>query len=399
MLLKKNILLYIFIAIFTTLLFYRPYKITNDLSKNEKVQDFDYIFNNIKDGYPYIGIDINSKKWIDNKDLYIKRIKNTKNDDEFTKEISTIVSELDNKHTEVIDNKKRFEMFKKSYSNRSEYNFLNEKKVIERYNNLKPNIKSFKGNFLKKELILKDVVENKIGYIYLPSMTPQTGSLNNDLSIIENYLKERKNYNALIIDIRGNKGGINKYWQDIVSKIINQDITINGYRFYKNQNNLIKNYVNIEKIKLNPIKTFNNDINKTFSNNFDVYENTSYTIKCNNTLNFNGKIYLLVDNEVYSASDFFAMFCKNTKFATLIGKETSGDGGVLDPVLFKLPNSDLIVRMASCMYLNKTEIDNIHINTSPDFKINNSIRTRNFKNDKCINKVLTLENIELEEII
>ena len=45
------------------------------------------------------------------------------------------------------------------------------------------------------------------------------------------------------------------------------------------------------------------------------------------------------------SSESFSMFCKETKFATLIGQTTGGDGGGLDPVLFKLKNSGLIVRM------------------------------------------------------
>ncbi|WP_442952502.1 S41 family peptidase [Paraclostridium sp. AKS81] len=110
-------------------------------------------------------------------------------------------------------------------------------------------------------------------------------------------------------------------------------------------------------------------------------------------MNFKGNIYLLTDKKVYSSSEFFAMFCKESKFATLIGGTTGGDGGGLDPALFELKNSGLIVRMASGMYLNKDGICDEEVKTIPDFEINNCERTKNVKDDKCINKVLELEHI------
>ena len=395
---NKVIFLVTIIIIIIMIIFNQTHKKSNQLSSFEKMEDFNIIYENIKSGYPYLGIDDNSKEWIENKDKYIKRIKLTKNDNDFVKELSEIISELGNKHTEVIDNKKRYEMFKKSYSKKSEYDFLNDSRVIDRYNKLTHNIKNYKVSFFKKELTLKDVVNGKVGYIYIPSMTPQNGSISKDIDIIYNYLKERKNYDALILDIRGNKGGINKYWESIVSKIIDKDITINGYRFFKSDNNLIKGFTYSEKIKLNDINTLNINIDKKIYEKFNSYENTSYTIKSENNLNFKGKIYLIIDKDIYSSSDFFAMFCKNTKFATLIGEETSGDGGVLDPVLFKLPNSDLVIRMCSCMYLNKDSSFNKNFKTTPHFKVN-AKRTKDFRNDKCIIKVLELEGIDKDNIL
>lgn len=209
-----------------------------------------------------VNIRSSGKDWISNKNTYIKRIKDTTNDDEFVAEMSDILSELGNKHTEVINNKKRYEMFKKAYSKNNWYDFLNDKKVIERYDNIKPEIKICDGNFLKKELVLQDAVNGSVGYIYLPSMAPQHGSMKNDLNMIGDYIKTLDNYKALIIDIRGNKGGSDSYWQGIVSKLINDDIKISGYRVYRNKSELIKNYTDERKIKLNPIEKLPQSIRK-----------------------------------------------------------------------------------------------------------------------------------------
>ncbi|WP_092926035.1 S41 family peptidase [Romboutsia hominis] len=396
---KKKILFLAIIFIFIITIGNCIYPKKEQLSKREKVEDFEYVYNTIKNGYPYLDVNkrCNNIDWLGNKDKYLKRIKNTKNDEEFIEEMSSILSDLDNRHTELIDNKKRYELFKKSYSNNNWYDFLDDKKVVDRYNSIKPKIKISKDIFFKKELILKDVIKDKVGYIYLPSMASKNGSTDKDLKMIGDYISTLGKHKALIIDIRGNLGGSDRYWQGIVSKLIKNDIKVNGYRTYRNNSEIVKKYIDVRHIKLEPIEKLPMNVKKNAPEEtlkkFSDFENTSYTIKANPNLKFEGSIYLLVDGKIYSSSESFSMFCKGTKFATLIGQTTGGDGGGLDPVLFKLKNSGLIARMASGMYLNKDGICDEEFKTTPDFKIKDCKRTVNFKDDNCIKKVLELENI------
>lgn len=396
---KKKLLCLAIIFIFIIAVGNCIYPKNGQLSKEEKVEDFENVYDAIKNGYPYL--DVNKRRnnidWLGNKDKYLKRIKNTKNDEEFIEEMSSILSDLNNRHTELIDNKKRYELFKKSYSKNNWYDFLDDKKVVDRYNSINSKIKIPKDILLKKELILQDVIKDKVGYIYLPSMASKNGSTDKDLKMIGDYIKTLGKHKALIIDIRGNLGGSDRYWQGIVSKLIKNDIKINGYRIYRNNSEIVKKYTNVRNIKLEPIENIPMNVKKNAPEEtlkkFSDFENTSYTIKANNDSKFEGNIYLLIDEKIYSSSESFSMFCKETKFATLIGQTTGGDGGGLDPVLFKLKNSGLIVRMASGMYLNKDGICDEEFKTTPDFKIEDSKRTANFKDDKCIKKVLELENI------
>lgn len=399
---KKKVLflviIFIFIIVLGSCIYAKNSQLSTEngqLSKKEKVEDFEYMYNVIENGYPYL--DVNERRnnidWLGNKDKYLKRIKNTENDEEFIEEMSSILSDLDNRHTEVIDNKKRYELFKKSYSNNNWYDFLDDEKVVDRYNSIKPKIKVSNDILLKKELILEDVIKDKVGYIYLPSM----GSRNGSMEMIGDYINTLGKHEALIIDIRGNLGGSDSYWQGIVSKLIKNDIKINGYRIYRNNSEIVKKYTDVRNIKLEPIENIPMDVKKNAPKEtlkeFSDFENTSYTIKANNDFKFEGNIYLLVDEKVYSSAESFAMFCKETKFATIIGQTTGGDGGGLDPVLVKLENSGLIFRMASGMYLNKDGICDEEFKTTPDFKIKNCKRTENFNDDNCIKKVLELENI------
>ncbi len=75
---------------------------------------------------------------------------------------------------------------------------------------------------------------------------------------------------------------------------------------------------------------------------------------------------VLVDEDVYSASENFVMFCKNTGFATLAGTTTGGDGGISDPMLLSLPNSGLIVRFSIYYSLNADGTGNEANGTKPE---------------------------------
>ncbi|MGX9755393.1 S41 family peptidase [Clostridioides difficile] len=396
---KRKILFLVIICISIILLGNHTYSQKNQLSEEEKIDDFKYVYKVIKTGYPYLDVNkrLNHIDWLENEDKYINRIKNTENDEEFIEEMSSILSELNNKHTELIDNKNRYELFKKSYSNNNWYDFLNDKKVVDRYNSINTKIKMPNDIFIKKELILEDIIKGKAGYMYLPAMSPQNGSIDKDLKMIGDYINTLEKHQALIIDIRGNSGGSDRYWKGIVSKLIKNDIKIEGYRLYRNNNEIVKKYTNARNIKLEPIKNLPADVKKNAPKetlkNFSEFEKTSYIVNTNNDLKFQGNIYLLIDEKVYSSSESFSMFCKESGFATLVGETTGGDGGGIDPVLFELKNSGLIVRMSSCMYLNKDGMCDEEFKTIPDFKVKDCKRTANFKDDNSIKKVLKLENI------
>ncbi|VFE07511.1 hypothetical protein [Clostridioides difficile] len=154
---KKKVLFLVIILAFIILLGNSTYSQKNQLSEEEKVDDFNYVYNVVKTGYPYLGVNkrLNNIDWLENKDEYIKRIRSTENDEEFIEELSSILSDLNNKHTEVIDNKKRYELFKKSYSNNDWYDFLNDKEVVDRYDSMNPKIKMPDDIFVKKRIDFK----------------------------------------------------------------------------------------------------------------------------------------------------------------------------------------------------------------------------------------------------
>ena len=76
---KKGV--YILILMMTSLtLSACSYSSDGQLSKEEKVADFKYMYKVVKEGYPYLDVNkrLNNIDWLENKNEYLKRIKNTK---------------------------------------------------------------------------------------------------------------------------------------------------------------------------------------------------------------------------------------------------------------------------------------------------------------------------------
>ncbi|MBL4662419.1 MAG: hypothetical protein JKY22_02395 [Flavobacteriaceae bacterium] len=89
---------------------------------------------------------------------------------------------------------------------------------------------------------------------------------------------------------------------------------------------------------------------------------------------YSGNIFLLVDNVVFSSAETLAYFCKSTKFATVVGEKTNGDGVGTDPLLLTLPNSGIVIRFTGEMGLNPDGSANDELKTVPDITLKASNR-------------------------
>ena len=78
------------------------------------------------------------------------------------------------------------------------------------------------------------------------------------------------------------------------------------------------------------------------------------------------KRWVLTDEYVYSAADGFAGFCKQTGWATLIGRRTRGDGGSAAPCLIRLPETGLLMRFTVTADANSEGKLNTLYGTIPD---------------------------------
>lgn len=385
------------------------------LTEEQKIEDFNYLYKTIEENYPFLETNkrLNNVDWLSKKEEYLQRVKNTNSDIEFLITLNSILSELNNGHTHMIINSSQFRDLREIYSmnkgwqKKVQLPVLNNKKALARYN-INKNEKIQVLNQEKNEntegiknASTKDIVEGKIGYIYIPQMISYY-NIGNDIELIDEYLNNIKEYQALIIDIRGNSGGDSYYWISyLVPKLIDKVYENTTYSFWKD-GEIINNYLKKSKVKYSTGFGEVKDLDTTklvnlpveVKEDFKYYsKNTMEISPSEDSIKFKGNIYMLVDKGVYSSSEAFASFAKQTGFATLIGERTGGDGIGSDPLLHMLPNSGYIFRFSKDMGTTADGTSNEEFKTEPDYEIQYAGKTGNFENDYCIKKVLELEEI------
>jgi Periplasmic protease len=124
---------------------------------------------------------------------------------------------------------------------------------------------------------------------------------------------------------------------------------------------------------------------------FKYYVDSNISYEPKNSIGFNGKIYLIVDSGVFSSAEAFAVFAKDTGFATLVGDKTGGDGIGFDPAVCTLPNSGYIFRFPLEMGLTSDGTSNFEHKTEPDIKESAKIGTTT-SDDEAIKAVLKLND-------
>lgn len=405
----------LFILISTLVACGNKVDISTPLTEEQKIEDFNYLYNTIEENYPFLETNkrLNNVDWLSKKEEYLQRVKNTKSDIEFLMTLNSILSELNNGHTHMITNSSQFRDFREIYSmnkgwqKKVQLPVLNNKKALARYN-IDKNEKVQVLNQGKNEntegirnASTKDIVEGKIGYIYIPQMISYY-NMGNDIELIDQYLNNIKEYQALIIDIRGNGGGDSYYWISyLVPKLIDKVYENTNYSFWKD-GEIINNYLKKSKVKYSTGFGEVKDLDTTklvnlpveVKEDFKYYsKNTMEISPSEDSIKFKGNIYMLVDKLVYSSSEAFASFAKQTGFATLIGERTGGDGIGSDPLLHMLPNSGYVFRFSKDMGTTADGTSSEEFKTEPDYLIEYAGKTGNFENDYCIKKVLELENI------
>ena len=401
-------------------------KEVKDLTRDQYIEDFEFAYNILKAYYPYFDINkrVNNVDWLAKKENFKKYIANSKNDIDFNLRMNKILYELNNDHTQIIDQNQAVEMYITYYKMpendwrhyishvyekenvRRRYR-LDNKKIEDflKYNQYEKTSKANKenkligkdknnSNSISGENIEAEDINKNIAYFKINSMLNYDYS-NNDRKKLKSYLKKSKNKKALIIDIRGNSGGDSRYWQDfILPLIIDKPYSTNYYSFIKN-GDLNTKVISQEKYKegvsefLNQ-SNFSNDTKEILSK-FDYY--TTHPIQVNpseDSIKFKGNLYLLIDSTVFSSSEMLANFCKETKLATLVGTQSKGDGVGTDPLQVDLPNSGCVLRFPKEIGVTESGYINEMEKTNPDINIDSN-RFDHIKDQPIIQKIIEIE--------
>jgi hypothetical protein len=222
--------------------------------------------------------------------------------------------------------------------------------------------------------------EQSAGYVNVNMMTYYSGKdIDNNpeyhaLMLFFGRLEE-EGYKNCIIDIRNNPGGGDTYWKyALIAPNITKTMNSESLALIKGL--VCQYYVSqLAGYPIYPITDLNTE-KLSALNPQDLQDAISYVIRSEEVNPasqgrslFSGKFWLLVSETSYSSSESFAMFCKQTGFATLVGTHTGGDGGGMDPIFFAMPNTGILIRFSADMGLNPDGSCSEEFGTTPDYPI------------------------------
>lgn len=158
------------------------------------------------------------------------------------------------------------------------------------------------------------ILEDNIGYIYIPSFASAMGEGN-----LDNVMYYLAPCNGLIIDIRENGGGMITSAETLARRFTNEPITV-GYMQHK-----------------------------TGKGHDDFSERKEQRLQPSNGMRWQKSVCVITNRKVYSAANEFTKYMKAIGRAngrvTIIGDKTGGGGGM--PFTSELPNG-WIVRFSAC---------------------------------------------------
>lgn len=209
-------------------------------------------------------------------------------------------------------------------------------------------------------------VEDGVAVIRVPSF--DLSAMAADRPVWRQFYKKAQGCHDMVIDIRGNPGGSTLYWKELIAgpnikgpTKVEQVRLVRGQAAIDYQTLTGDSYYPIEEYHLRP-KDNEEDVGQMTG----FFVETQVIEPTTDKPAFAGRIWILVDQGVYSASEGFANWCKSTGFATLVGQPTGGDGMGTDPQVFSLRHTGLCFRFSSALGLNPDGGSNEEFGTVPD---------------------------------
>ena len=114
------------------------YSKAKTLTKEERVEDFNYLFNELKNNYPFFGVLKREDKidFLKNYDKYLRKVEACKDDEEFKIVLDEIMADLKNNHARIADKEyveATMRYFSKNWKSPSiYYEFLNLNRQVVR---------------------------------------------------------------------------------------------------------------------------------------------------------------------------------------------------------------------------------------------------------------------------
>ncbi len=214
-------------------------------------------------------------------------------------------------------------------------------------NREKVNKKSFEG--------LSKIVAQNIGYINIPEMYDYDEVEEN---FIKNAFRSLSDTKALIIDIRNNPGGGREILQTFARYIVQakQSPWVANVAYLRTDKNIIGDeesmsarYLysyNAEKLSdhdRNAIDQFNKDLKLQKTVDTSKFSSPFYMVLHNGKETYKQPVYILVNEESFSAASVFASAFKGLPNIKIVGETTDGSSGNSKIVYLKNSNIKIVV--------------------------------------------------------
>ena len=187
--------------------------------------------------------------------------------------------------------------------------------------------------------IVKYINRDSILYIYLPTMV--AGDEDSLFYLQIKHIGREKKINKVVIDVRGNKGGNDLTWHKALTAIV-KDTLPYKIKLAFNDSKVMRKYYS-DEYEVEKITWLDNK-------KLRIIDINTYLAPDTNSINFDGKIFILSDGGTYSAGHSIVTYADHLEQLVSIGTKTGHivGFGLMAP-LFQLNNSKLAFRLACVM--------------------------------------------------
>jgi carboxyl-terminal processing protease len=199
------------------------------------------------------------------------------------------------------------------------------------------------------------IIKDNVGYIRLTSFDKKYKDTIN--SVFESYLPQLKKCKGLIIDIRGNSGGSQLSWENILYHLVLESNFQEKGKYFSRK--FIPTYKMWGKFDLQ----FRNYYQGTAMEEIKYFP---FTNKLNDSLKLHQPLIIISGEGVGSASEYFLILMKDCGRATVVGGPSAGNVG--EPMMFTVPGN-LDVMICAKKYVNPDGTQPNETGILPDIQV------------------------------
>ncbi|MBP3729579.1 MAG: hypothetical protein J6H18_04885 [Lachnospiraceae bacterium] len=168
-------------------------------------------------------------------------------------------------------------------------------------------------------------------------------SVARDKDVLAKSLEQYPDTKHIIFDIRGNYGGSVLYWINNLVAPFGEDIQWTMRSYYRDTPLVRPFFAGMASHPVSELTEVPSWVQEFKLDRF--FESSPFDIGSSIDtvpVSSRAKRWVLVDGGVFGTADTFAAFCKDSGWATLVGKDTRGGSGEAGPILTALHNTGII---------------------------------------------------------